>query len=93
MHVYKSSEFGEAVRGAREAKGWKKFFLAAAVGCDPSSITNCEAGCVPKRRLVRGIAEALGIEPGRLLLLAGYAPPLTPQEADRIVRALKRWRS
>ena len=93
MFTHESPEFGAAVKAARKAKGWLKFHLASVVGCDPSTITNCEAGHVPKRRTVLAIAACLEVDADRLLLLAGYAPTdITPQEIDRFLRALRRWR-
>ena len=93
MFTHESPEFGAAVTAARTAKGWMKYVLAANIGCDPSTITNCEAGHVPKRRTVRAIAACLDVDENRLLRLAGYAPTdITPQEIDRFLRALRRWR-
>ncbi|MBS7696249.1 MULTISPECIES: LexA family transcriptional regulator [unclassified Chelatococcus] len=55
------NEFGEAVRAAREAKGWSQDKLAEAVGTTQSSIDRIERGLVARSRIAPEVAMALGI--------------------------------
>lgn len=53
--------FGEAIREAREHKGWSQEFLAAKVGATQSTIDRIESGATRKSRVLPEIAAALDL--------------------------------
>ena len=77
----------------RRREGMLKHHLAVAVDCDPSTIAYAEMGRIPRRQTVVRMAEVLGLDPGYLLLLAGYAPQdLSPAQARKILNTIRRVR-
>jgi len=57
-----SDDFGEAIREAREFRGWSQEFLAARVGATQSTIDRIESGATRRSRILPEIAAALDLE-------------------------------
>ncbi|AYO83682.1 helix-turn-helix domain-containing protein [Methylobacterium brachiatum] len=76
-----SDDFGEAVREAREKKGWSQEFLAARVGATQSTIDRIESGATRRSRVLPDIAAALDLE------LPGVSKPTAaPQTVSSLSR-------
>lgn len=61
----------DALRAARDAKGWTQGRLAVAVGVSLPAVASWERGTsTPEAPRLPAIAEALNIEPGSLLTLS-----------------------
>ena len=59
---------GEAVKGAREAKGWAQPLFAQKAGITPTSVSRIENGHTdPKASTLRRICEALGVTADSIL--------------------------
>lgn len=52
----------------RKAKGWTQAELAGQVGVTPGAVLAWEKGAEPRPSHLRKLAEALGLNPGQLLL-------------------------
>lgn len=77
-----SDDFGEAIREAREYRGWSQEFLAARVGATQSTIDRIESGATRRSRILPEIAAALDLEiPG----VTKAPPPL--KTSSNLVRA------
>lgn len=75
-----------AMRAAREAKGWSRGRLAVVLGVSPVAVAKWERGSsTPEPPRLRALAEALGIEPGTLLVTASSDWTLADY---RVVRGL-----
>jgi len=81
---------GQAIAAAREARGLAtQADLASALDVSQQTVSRWEAG-THRPAQVSGLAKVLGLDPAKLLILAGYdAPPadsfLTPLPVDRFV--------
>ena len=77
-----SDDFGEAIREAREFRGWSQEFLAARVGATQSTIDRIESGATRRSRILPEIAAALDLEiPGVTKL------PAPVKSSSNLVRA------
>lgn len=68
-----SNEFGETIRGLREARGLGLRKFALHIGMTPTYLSKIERGefSPPAEEKVRALAEALDQNPDELLALAG----------------------
>ncbi len=68
-------QFGRMVREARLRQDMSQQDLARLAGVNASSVSRAEAGVVrPSEETVERLAKALGLDPDRCRLAAGYAP-------------------
>ncbi|GAA0493805.1 hypothetical protein Ade02nite_21110 [Paractinoplanes deccanensis] len=77
---------GQAIREARNQRGWTQAELAAAAGTSVPTINRCEnAKTATKPPIARALFDALGLDPRSLPVLLGY---VTAEEMAAPVRVL-----
>lgn len=73
---------GTTIRARRYAKGLKVFELAAIVGITPSHLSAIETGSKrPGPTVLSAIAEALGLDPDRLITVTTVERARKPRAA------------
>lgn len=81
--------FGQALKAAREARGWSQRKLASEAGLSGSQIGHMETGKLGgKDATVRKLEDALGLPPGDLGAFLGYTA--APPSLEAAIKADKR---